>query len=97
MGFLPCTVTTYSNNNFRGGYDTTTCQQESCTFTPRNRLDTDSVKMSGHCKKVVLGDDDSTGRHDTPMTSDISNLPYDLEDDIRVIYIQSEKGCVANC
>jgi len=58
-----------------------------------------SIKISSGCKKVNIIDDDGSWHQQNKMiTSSISDLPYDLEDDVFALDIYPNKNCcVKNC
>jgi hypothetical protein len=108
-GNCECSVGVYRSANYKGGrcsYQTTRLGMADTHLQWRPpkgcRGDMNSISISSGCAKVNIIDDDdgSWGKHrqDKVIKSSISDLPYDLEDDVWGLDMYPKKTCcVKNC
>lgn len=100
MGYCNCRVDVYRSKNYGSRCSSKTVNVEKQWKPPRAcRGDMNSIKISSGCKKVNIIDDDGSWHQQNKMiTSSISDLPYDLEDDVAGFVMYPRKNCcVKNC
>lgn len=93
----------YFDNNYRGqSCETTKRGTNVWTASKICRHNVHSVKMSPGCQKMTLRDDDDNqwdrGSQDKTYTGDVSDLPFDLQEDLEAIVMYSKTNCCTkNC